>query len=94
MDIRIYNKIKHLEHSFHCAVYGDYIRAQRREDQMLVISILKELGMAYQDNMGCGHCHYVNYKRLGAEYFKFKKGQENGRSGKGKKAKEKLSSQE
>ena len=94
MDIKIYERIKHLEHSFYCAVYGNYIRAQRREDQMLVISILKELDMAYQDNIACGHCHYTNYKRLGTEYFKFKKRNENGNSRKAKKAKEKLSSQE
>lgn len=93
MDIKVYNKIRHLEHPFYCAVYGNYIRAQRREDQTLVIQALKELGLPYQDNVACGHCHYVNYRRLGEEYFKFKKEIANG-TGKAKKGKEKLSSQE
>lgn len=91
MDIKVYNRIRHLEHPFYCAVYGNYIRAQRREDQTLVISTLKELGLPYQDNVACGHCHYVNYRRLGEEYFKFKKEVGNGKA---KKGKEKLSSQE
>lgn len=73
MKKEIYEKLKPFETYLSSAYYANYFRQLRRNDQMELRAIYRELfGVEYSDSPNCSACILTLLKKIGKEYFTYK----------------------
>lgn len=68
-----YEKLKPFETYLSSAYYANYFRQLRRNDQMELRVIYREIfGIEYTDSPNCNACILTLLKKIGKEYFSYK----------------------
>lgn len=73
IEKEIYEKLKPFETYLSSAYYANYFRQLRRNDQMELRVIYREIfGIEYTDSPNCNACILTLLKKIGKEYFTYK----------------------